>query len=172
MSLSDIEEKADDYASRLLSTASRSNADLYGSKLRGLRDLAQIKAVGMEAQAWGTPQPDPRNVSGLCFAISPLAIGKPPYPCCELMRGHDGAHSEGTTNWTNAAEKQDAEPTKPAADRLHELLSYLIQQSEQSLEKSNHVMQESPPWRKHLAASKAYDDAAQKLQEILTEGGI
>lgn len=127
-----------------------------------------------EQWSWETQQidgaADPANISGLCFAISPLAIGKPPYPCCELMRGHDGAHSDGTTNWTNAAEAP--EPTKPAADQLHELLSYLIQQSQLSLEKSEHVMVETPVWRKHLAASKAYDDAAGKLQDILNEGGI
>lgn len=92
---------------------------------------------------------------------------------CQLQAGHLGGHlsddESGRAVWPAG---ESAEPTKPAADQLHELLSYLVQQSQLSLEKSEHVMVETPVWRKHLAASKAYDDAAQKLQDILTEGGI
>lgn len=98
---------------------------------------------------------------------------------CRLPFGHTSQHRGDGMWWTgsgnsarDAVDYRDPEPTKPAADHLHELLSYLVQQSQLSLEKSEHVMVETPVWRKHLAASKAYDDAAGKLQDILTEGSI
>jgi hypothetical protein len=63
-----------------------------------------------------------------------------------------------------------AAPTKPAADRLHELVSYFIQQSQQAFNATR--VEPAEQHSRYLSVSKAYDDAATKLDEILREGSL
>lgn len=249
MSLSDIEAKAEDLANRLLA-AGKSEAMLIGFQIAGLRDLAQIKAVGDQRAQWNasveytvrqtsalelaaTAQTDAaqaqvaakperrceiqrevivlgekpeRKIRLQCLLadghpglhtdregtkwdeevrfVQPPASGVPPCPStfqrsrdeyyvCILSYEHDGPHHGGGMTWTGPGNgKQEAEPTKPAADRLHELVSYCRTHAEESDDKAGHVQAQSPPWLRHRAVARAYDDAATKLQDILTEGGI
>ena len=72
--------------------------------------------------------------------------------------------------------EDEPEPTKPAADRLHELVSYFVGQSNENYNKTKSIPEVDEAQTSHetryLSISKAYDDAATKLQEILQEGGI
>jgi hypothetical protein len=167
MSLSDIEAKAENIAESLL-IAGKNEAELLGIHLQGLRDLAQIK----EAKAFGAAsETEERPVPKAC--PSTFQLSKDEYYVCVLPFEHAGQHRGGGMWWAgpgNGGEK--AEPIKPAIDRLHELLSYLISHSNSEFHQSNKHAPDSAESIKHLAASKAYDDGAQKLQEILNEGGI
>lgn len=104
-----------------------------------------------------------------------LSLGEKEYYVCTLPASHDGPHRGGGKWWEgpgNGGKAEVAEPTKPAVDQLHELLSYLINQSERELVRSQSDGKNPDEASRHLGESKAYDDAATKLQEILQEGGI
>jgi hypothetical protein len=170
-SLAEVEEMARDLCQQLM-TAGAAHADLLGVQLNGLRNLAQVIQVGdgriartaeleikQQALAAMNPQPGP------CHAEAPMYrfYGANPVPkFCTMMAGHAGAHmnsDDGRMVWEDEA---PAEPTKFAADRLHELVSYGTQ-----MEASNRTVEYPCP-----DAADAYQDMTSKLQEILREGGI
>lgn len=249
MTLSDIEAKADELVQRLL-VAGKSEALLIGIQIGGLRDLAQIKAVGdqraqwnasvgmreedstrrdreiaaMEAVAAKVPEPTtperrceiqreaivlgekPERKTRLqCLLadghpglhtdcegvkwdeevrfVQPPASGVPPCPStfqrskdeyyvCTLEYQHEGQHRGGGMWWSGPGNGGDkAEPTKPAADRLHELLSYVTDQQVQATALIDNDVR--PTVRDQAAARRhAYHDVALKLEDILSEGGI
>jgi hypothetical protein len=206
MSLSEIEEKAQELAERLTGTDRSGYADLLRTKLQGLKDLAQIIAFRDRRHEWNSSvgmrsedrilrerelaamEQTAANVSRQVLgqrteavtAASPpcpstLTLGDREYYVCTLPAPHDGSHMGGGMSWTgpgNGGKAEVAEPTKPAADRLHELVSYLTATSKRDFDLSKTHTGGSVGSTKHLAASKAYDDAATKLQDILQEGGI
>lgn len=161
MSLSDIEAKAENIAESLM-VAGKSEALLLGIQLEGLRDLAQIKQIGSQ-QAQDPAQTDAFIAAKYCLTPGPGSL------LCWDLKGHAGPHGMGNDTWSD---EQEAEPTKPAADRLHELMSYLLGQCNSHYQTHSTHTGGSVGAQQHLAASKAYDDAAQKLDEILREGGI
>ena len=61
------------------------------------------------------------------------------------------------------------EPTKPAIDRLHEMVSYLHEQSRENHGRADR-MPDGDKAARYLEAAGAYDDAALKLREILRGG--
>lgn len=81
-----------------------------------------------------------------------------------LTAGHAGLHNDG-------GKTSGDEPTKPVADRLHELVSYLREalsfQADRSAQSTD-----APSQNWHDGQSKAYTDAAEKLEALLMEGGI
>jgi hypothetical protein len=88
---------------------------------------------------------------------------------CTKGAPHGGQHGHAGVFWSDLPE-----PTKPAVDRLHELVSYLITESERAhdLAGQNQIGGMDASADRFSAVSKAYDDAATKLQEILQEGGL
>jgi hypothetical protein len=145
--LKEIEDKADELAERVISTPSLGTTTLHAGQIKALKDLAIIKA-----------------------AVSQRAD----YDAAKAMRERElaameavAASNESMAAAYAGATPEAAEPTKPAADRLHELLSYFIQQSEAPING-----QTPDTERQGMMRAMYYDDAATKLQEILTEGGI
>lgn len=184
-SLSDIESMATDLAQQLLE-AGKQEALLIGLRLEGLRDLAQIIQVGdgriartaelevkqQALEAMGSSKP----TTGVPPCPSRLQLSKDEYYVCVLGYQHAGPHTGGGTSWTGPgnAGKLDAvkpDPTKPAADRLHELLSYLIEKRD---EDAVLAREGGTPVIRDQAASRryAYGEVATKLESILMEGGI
>ena len=189
MDLNEIEAEADKLTGLMLLACEAETAHLL-SKLDGLHHLAGIKATvafrkereaedsgRLAAYQLGVPVPT-RSPGG--FEDGKAKHNEPePGRCqvtefdvgtqrnCLLSAGHQPAGRHVWGPWRPVPEE---EPTKPAVDRLHELVSYLIACSERG-----HRLNETHPerdLRHEVAASKAYDDAATKLQEILSEGGL
>lgn len=256
LSLSEIEEKAQEFAGHLIGTPSRASADLYRSKLKGLRDLALIMQVADNRATWNAQvgmrerelvameqtaanvtealakqaptqperrceiqreaivlgeKPD-RTIQLQCLLAdghpglhtdregvrwdeevrfvqpaptgpqcpSTLRISQDEQYTCRFAAGHGGDHlSEGddVMRWTGPGNgKQEAEPTKPAVDRLHELVSMWNGFSrDQDLAARNVVVTdaETAESRGYLdGQAVAWGKAASMLQDILTEGGI
>lgn len=199
MNLEEIEAKADEYAHHLTDTKSADQTRYYREKLEGLNHLAQIKRmadlrsewnthVGMReaeidamhkaANAAETAVRNQQQQAGICGHPSPVVqnIGQTSPEVCSLTAGHAGWHQgESGVQWTDGEES--IEPTKTVADRLHELVSYFTTNSEASFQTSKKNLANSDSVNaalqgRYLAVSKAYDDAATKLQEILLEGEI
>ena len=72
----------------------------------------------------------------------------------------------------NGGKAEAVEPTKPAADRLHELVSYLHNQQDREQIRARSDGKSPDEVARHFGQAEAYDDAATKLQDILQEGGI
>lgn len=186
MNLEEIEAKADELAALMLEVVQVGDIP---ARLEGLAHLAQIKAVRDRRHVWnahvGMRERDnemrQREISAMEVAadaasraippaggctsrINSLIPGHPPL-LCELSHGHPGRHLSGNTSWD-----LEAEPTKPAVDRLHELVSYL-EASKEGADQADDGGDRYESGRLD-GMSKAYRDAATKLQEILSEGGI
>lgn len=184
MNLSEIEEKAQELLTAVLGEDHTSRAEHTYRKLRCLREVAQIIAVGdgriartadleLKEQALQAMQPaaEQPKTEGQCFApapVLPLAFLRP-NPVCTLQHGHGGAHNDGQMHWTNA---DVPEPTKPVADRLHELVSYCTQQSNEAHLEADREQESLIEHARLQERSLCYADVGQKLQDILSEGGI
>lgn len=167
MNLEEIEAKADELAAQLVDPDTHSAVVRdVAFRLDGLSRAAQIKATVAFRKEQALPNlnlpthPKP-EASPRCQQVYRCTR-----PAGHISRGI--AHA-----WVGypATVVDPEEPTKPVADRLHELVSYLVSQSVEEHHKADEKIE---GWRaaKFVAASKAYDDAASKLQEILQEGGI
>lgn len=145
MNLEEIEAKAEELLRQVLGEDHASRAEHAARKLKCLELAARIKstvAFRKEREA--------ETANRLEGVYVPTWAGQP------------------------AVTLPVAEPTKPAVDRLHELVSYLITESERAhdLAGQNEIGEMNATAVHFEAASKAYDDAATKLQEILQEGGL
>lgn len=148
MDLSEIEAKADKLLQRMNDTSSATLAGDTVTRLQGLAHAAQIKATvafRKEREAeWAGQQ-------------AAYQLGVPFVP--QVV-----PRSECTP-----------EPTKNVADRLHELVSYLQQQAEEcrdEAERKRDVVGQEARKQPGDYMAPAYSEAATKLQEILSEGGI
>lgn len=146
MSLSDIEAKADELAEALDGAGAALAKDLT-TKLEGLAYAVQIKATAAHQ----------RRVAE--------------QPMIHLQQGPQHGYFQGVP----VSPPPLVEPTKPAIDRLHELVSYFIQQANdcanEAARNRDVVGQEA---RKQPADYMAvvYNEAADKLRDILDEGGL
>lgn len=170
MDLHEIEAKADELAEKMLATEHRQERTHHMWALEGLQRLAQIKATVAfsKEREQATTAPAATDRCGVWGSGGYDAL------VCTKGSPHGGAHFDENVQTYFQATELSADPTKPAADRLHELVSYFVQQSEEAATVHQRV---SGVPRRHAhtaaaAASRAYDDAATKLQEILQEGGI
>lgn len=214
MTLSDIEAKADELARQLLA-AGKSEALLLGIQLEGLRDLAQIKAVGDQRAQWNASvemrrvevqaaemrherevAAMERTATNVADALpkstdspvvvrataapcpSSLSLSKDEYYVCTNPANHEGPHTGGGKVWTGPGNmgRLDAtkpDPTKPAVDRLHELVSmwnqFSTDQSDRGMDELRRNTRDG--WYAE-GQSVAWGKAAAMLQDILTEGGI
>lgn len=205
MSLSDIEAKADEYLTELLATDSDAAAASWLYRLRGLRDLAQIKAVGDQRAQWNASVGMRKEsaASGVLFCSSTLSLSKDEYYVCTIPAPHTGQHRGGGKWWAGPGNgKQEAGPTKPdpgyseawdhghsqghtdgvnaqyektkpAVDRLHELVSmwngFSQDQSERDMDELRRNTRDG--WYAEGQAV-AWGKAAAMLEDILTGGGI
>lgn len=163
MELSEIEAQADALLERLASTSSAGEVRDICFRLDGLKNAAQIKstvAFRKEREAvaplplWGALP----AVPGFVRCPATKLQGGWTYRC-ESVAGHTPA---GAHDWRGSPNPPDEEPTKPAVDRLHELVSYGEQ-----MEASNRTVEYPCP-----DAADAYQDMASKLEEILREGEL
>lgn len=145
MNLEEIEAKADELLADVLSEDHASRAEHAARKLRCLELTARIKST----VAFRKEREAERSGQQAAFQL-----GVPFVP--------QVVHCTECT----------PEPTKPVADRLHELVSYLIRNSETNHHAAGATQLGAASEERYQAISKAYDDAATKLQEILNEGGI
>lgn len=182
--------KADDLTSQLLSETSASKAAMIRGKIEGLLHLAHIRSLatqyenGREATEFRTRElaameqmsanvetvaagAARRDYVPICIALNKRGLEK-----CVLPAGHRSRHESGGVaplSWPN--DDPYPEPTKSAADRLHELVSYCMQQSDaanlQSGRDEELVLNQT-----HRAESLAYADVGSKLSEILKEGTL
>lgn len=158
MTLEEIEAKADELVIKALEpdTGVR-EVELLNLQIENLKDLAMIKRVADQRAQW---------IVHASWRHAELdnqrRWGRPLPP-------PGGATTPETV--ITSTEVAAADPTKPVADRLHELVSYLIGKSEEYMATAKSAVQVVSE-SKAVLASKAYDDAATKLQEILQEGGI
>lgn len=179
MSLSEIESRASALALKLVNvTTGRQEALLIGVQLEGLRDLAQIKAIAdnradhnvavgmrerelaaMEAVAAGIPKP---NTAKCGFGWSWPDGETSHFEICTEPAKHTGDHRNSVTGIAHV-------PTKPVADRLHELVSYFAQERGAANEEST---KSGPAGDAAVGRFHAYNDAAAKLEALLLEGGI
>lgn len=97
MSLSEIEEKAEQLAGYLFETDSKSAALLYQLQLEGLKDLAIIKNIAMESI--------PAAQAGPCLSLAPKVAYAGSAPVhCTLFSGHAGRHTDGEAVWSVGVE--------------------------------------------------------------------
>lgn len=198
MTLSEIEEKAQELLSAVLAEDHSSRAEHTYRKLRCLREVAQIIAVGDNRASWNAHaemhEEELAAMQKVADATTQLTTApkcghrwqwyetadQEHFEICTLPATHVGIHRNGVTGSYTEYNKSGGEAlnasarTKPAADRLHELLSYLVQQSEAAHQRSQEAdaVSELGKSARQLSICKAYDDAATKLSEILHEGGI
>lgn len=157
MNLEEIEAKADEYAAALIETPNAGMVKHYRDKLIGLNHAVQIHGVRDRRAEW--------NVS----------VG---WREAEIDAMHKAANAAEAAVAQRTPREQaypvsfNADPVKPVADRLHELVSYLVRQSETDHHAAQATQLGATLEARYQASSKAYDDAATKLQEILQEGGI
>lgn len=188
MSLSEVEKRADALTQVLIhGNTGRQQALLLGVQIEGLRDLAQIKAiadnraehnvaVGMRERELAAMEAVAANIpsQGICGAQSrSVWTGERMVPqTCRVSAGHSGWHKSAQgMEWTEG----EAAPTKPIADRLHELVSYCRAEADRESHEAETAREHSGlTARKQFGdvAADAYKDAADKLQELLMEGGI
>jgi hypothetical protein len=180
MNLSEIEEKAQELLTAVLGEDHTSRAEHTYRKLRCLREVAQIIAVG-DGRIARTAELEIKKqalaamgggLAGPCHAVAPMGrVGDESPIFCQLQSGHVGSHmseENGRAIWPNTG----PELTKPAADRLHELVSYCTQQSNEAHLEADREQESLIQHARLQERSLCYADVGQKLQDILTEGGI
>jgi hypothetical protein len=167
MDLNDIEGRAEGLALDLADATSVSQAGLLQTQLQGLKDLALIKSVRYSRDAGERGSQtrtaaQPVAVRCKSFRSGVVFNSKPTQEIrlqCVFSENHPGLHRDREgVRWDS-----DPEPTKPAVDRLHELVSYARECGQQ-----------------YAAESRVTDDPkaiisfdfAEKLEEILLEGGL
>lgn len=166
MDLSEIEAKADQLAQKLADPdISRTRAELLGIRLQGLAHAAQIKstvAFRKERESQPLIQYPAAPINGPCGHRAPThrLIG------CTLPAGHLGGHTDGELTWSGP------EPTKPAVDRLHELVSMWRGFSRGQDAKADAVLASPEQLGYHNGQAVGWGKAASMLEEILSEGGI
>lgn len=175
MDLIEIEAATDALLEQLASTTSAGEVRDLCFRLDGMYRGAQVKAIvfGVDRQASSEEfrvrelaameraaqaasmavvqrLPD-QEAAGPCWdQIPTTGIGVPTR--CTLKAGHAGAHTDGGAIW----QMDQPEPTKPAVDRLHELVSFIREG------------QKGAPF----ASAEEVMDIADKLEEILKEGTL
>lgn len=162
MDLREIEEKADDLLEQMYRevTGPAGAAEMRDicTRMDVLERAARIKHLS--------------GSHGLCSEHFP---GHPSLPCT-LYSGHSGQHqheggeTDPSARWdgeSGLAFQNITEPTKPAVDRLHELVSYCKQNAEAA-----DAYAITPDEHQVVAEAKAYRDIATKLEEILREGSL
>jgi len=172
MDLNEIESATDALLERLASTESAAEVRDLCFRLDGMYRGAQVKAIvfgvdrqasseefrarelaAMERAAQAASMAVAANIpKPTCIAVDRLGVAK-----CALPAGHTGRHEDGgfaPLSWPN--DDPYPEPTKPAVDRLHELVSFIREG------------QAGAPF----ASAEEVLDIADKLEEILREGTL
>jgi hypothetical protein len=158
VNLEEIEAKANNVADSLM-IAGRGEAELLALRLQGLKNLAQIKStVAFRKERENQPllSYPTAPLPAICGVQSPQIWAGERYvsQTCRVQAGHAGLHrSAQGAEWSEGV---SAEPTKPAVDRLHELVSYIREG------------QKDAPF----ASAEEVLDIADKLEEILREGSL
>ena len=160
MELNEIEAQADALLERLAGfTVGAGEARDICFRLDALSSAASIKATVAHQKRADNQAYMPTH------AYMPAPVSLQQCPATEFVRGDAFRCSKPAGHMPAAAHAwmlavPAEEPTKPAADRLHELVSYGKQ-----MEASNRTVEYPCP-----DAADAYQDMATKLDEILREG--
>lgn len=158
MDLNEIEAATDSLLEQLASTTSAGEVRDLCFRLDGFYRGAQVKVLAQ------TMSP-----AGRCgYRWTWPDSGGSHSEICTKPAGHVGTlHYNGVTGMSTPRLGEKAEPTKPAADRLHELASHLHQAAEKAREVSDRTTSE-----REEGKVEAYQDAFDKLEEILKEGTL
>lgn len=145
MNLEEIEAHADLLLDRLAATDSAGQVRDICFRLDGLKSAAQIKST--------------------------VAFRKEREAELTRMQRYAPSLVPPPSLITYPAAPAAAAPTKPAVDRLHELVSHLNELAKEDLLQAD---DEVEVWKanKWKASAKAYVDAADKLEEVLREGEL
>lgn len=156
MDLREIEATADNVAETLL-VAGRGEAELLALHLQGLKALTSIKAIVAHQKRMENQTYPPMYVPGATPAYT-LRADDPNavlLPNGALIPKH--VWEPGCCTISSEYQVHITEPTKPAVDRLHELVSYCRKHE-----------REAPVG----GGGGAYGDVGDQLDEILREGEL
>lgn len=156
MNLEEIEAKADELLTSVLSEDHASRAEHSARKLRCLELTARIKATVASRKERETERARDDALRMREIAAMETAAGAASRAALTQQFARQGEVYSAAVG----ALAEELQPTKPVADRLHELVSY-CREREEYKGRDNEI-----------GADTAYGDVADKLQEILQEGGI
>lgn len=193
-----IQQTAEVTLLKLLSTDSKTEQMFHAIRLESLKHMAELKSTiswqnerkqqtdAMTSVAAKMPEPAP-SVPVMETVLTPdytqapcpsvMNLGGDDRYVCALPFGHESQHRGDGMWWSGAgnATKLTPEPTKPAVDRLYELVSYCRGSADAcatEAEAQRDVVGQEARKQPGDYEAAVFSELSDKLQDILSEGGI